>query len=274
MEQALAEMPAETVETTEAPAVEAENKTEIVSEGNEGDVEVKPEPTEAEKIKYAMQKKVNREVAKRAEMERALQAAQDEILKLRPPVATNDAPQESDFETHEEYLKAVGKHEAKKEFEAEQARLRQESDMRSHQQRIQELQEKNKADEAKFREDYPDYDEKVQILNDFMDDLPKTARESESFKAFGEMMFASGNMAKAAYALAQKPELLEKMAGMTPAQVAWEMARTVIAAENAPKPKSTKTVSDPPSPVSGSKATASKDVNSMGADDLMKWFKS
>lgn len=132
------------------------------------------------------------------------------------------APDPSSFKTQEEYIDAVTDYKVEQKLakkEAEQTQVKQVTD------RAQSWQEKLTA----ARADTPDFD---QIMNN---------ADIAVANHVADLLLESDAGAKIAYHLAQNPEALEKINGMSPAKVAIELGKleatlTKPAPEPEPKP--------------------------------------
>lgn len=273
-----------TVEATEnllpetAPTEEVEVKTSDLPEDvkteddakPEGDAkEDKPEPSEAEKVKYAMQKRIDKQTAKLAEMERLLAEKEAVLLKAQPQ--QTDAPKEEDFATYEEFLKAQGRWEVVQEQKTEQQKQAQADRDAAYQKTMAERKAMFEEKEVEFKKLTPDYDEKVKDVEESISLLTDKQKSSTEFQVFRDMLFSSDNMPALTYELGKNPDLLDKMLTMNPLQIARQIARLELQIENAPKQQH-KPVTAPPTPISsGSKVN--KSIEQMDYKELKKQWK-
>lgn len=259
-----AEPVAETVK--EAPELPEGEKQQDVTQ------EQKPEPTEAEKIKHAMQKRIDKQTARMSEMERKLAEAEATLLKFQKP--NNDGmPKEEDYPIeeggYEAFLKDLGKWEARQELKAEnETKAKAERDA-AYQRTIDQRREMFIEKETELKAVTPDYDEKVGEVEQTIALLSDQQKASTEFSVFRDMLFSSDNMPALAYELGKNPDLLERMLTMNPMQIARQIARLELQIENAPK-KQHEPVAAPPSPISGSSKTSSKPIEEMNYKEIKK----
>ena len=107
VEQTATEAPVEVAATPEPSEAKPDENAEAQAPAEN------KEPTEADKVRHAMQKRIDRLTAKSSQLEQQYQEMLQKVQKYEQH--KNDAPKEDDFETVEDYLKAVGKWEAKQE---------------------------------------------------------------------------------------------------------------------------------------------------------------
>lgn len=227
----------------------------------------KPELTEAEKIKAAMQKRIDKLTAKSTQAERAYQEA---MAKLQEKERSKSGePKESDYDTVEDFLIAKGKYEAKVEYEQRQKSEQEKQQQQRHKERIERLRQNFDAKEAEMRKTTPDYDQVVQVVNELMDDAPK---DSAEFGAFREMLLTAPDMPALVYHFGKNPELVEGLFKMSPAEIAWTIAREAVKLESAPKQQSTPNP-EPPKAVTG-KAKGEKPMSQWTAKEIDEWRKS
>lgn len=231
--------------------------------------EDKPEPTEAEKIKYAMQKRIDKQTAKLAEYERLLSEKEQVLLKANP--VQNDAPKEEDFATYEEYLEARGAWKEVQKQKDEQKKQAQADRDAAYQKTIAERKAIFETKEAELKKVTPDYDEKVKEVETTISLLTDSQKSSTEFQVFRDMLFSSDDMPALTYELGKNPDLLDKLLTMNPLQIARQIARLELQIENAPKQQH-KPVTAPPTPISsGSKAN--KSVHEMSYKEMKKAWK-
>lgn len=267
--EATAEVVTDAPEKGETPAPSADETKDDV-EPTEGQVD-KQEPerkelTEAEKIKFAYQKRVDRQGAKISELQRQLEETKALVEKYTPK-QVDDAPKEDQFNSIEEYLIAKGKHEAKKEFEAQQAKAKQEAEQAAYAKTIAEKQQKLMQTEAEFRKTTPDYDDAVKTVNEF---IAEADPRSTHVAIFRDFVMESDNPTPLLYKLGKNPELMEEMATMSPIKFAKELVKLELSLAVDRKPNAKPTVT-PLTPVKGS--SSNRDESNMGGRELLKRYK-
>lgn len=228
----------------------------------------KPELSEADKIKMAMQKRIDKLTAKSTQAERAYQ---DAMAKLQEKEQSKSGePKESDFDTIEDFLIAKGEYKAKTEYEQKQKSEQEKLGNLRHQERIEKLRVNFDAKEAEMRKTTPDYDQTVQVVNELMDDV--TDKNSAEFGAFREMLLTAPDMPALVYHFGKNPELVDGLFKMSPAEIAWTIAREAVKLEGAPKKQSTPNP-EPPKAVTGN-AKGEKPMSQWTAKEIDAWRKS
>lgn len=242
-------------EKTDAPATD--EKAEAKAE--------KAEPSEVEKVKAAMQKRIDRLTAQRSEAERRAREYEEKI-KSSAPTQKDDAPKEADFETYEDFLIAKGKHEAKKEYEAKQSEAKRLETQEAQAKENEALRQKFEASESEFRKNVPDYDDTVQVLNEA---ISSVNHKSAEFQAFRETLLSSENMPALSYHLGKNPDLLDEMQTLKPIQI----VRRLIALEMGIKPADKKVAAPLPQPVKSpsGKGGFNKPLGEMTAAEIDAW---
>lgn len=215
------------------------------------------EPTEAERVKHSMQKRVDKLTARLSERERALQQAMAELEKAKP-AKTDGPPQEGDFESTEEYLKALGRYEERQEREAKDKEAKQAAAKKAHEELITARRADYDAKEAELRTTYPDYDDATAVVADALNEYEPN---NPGAKAFANIMLNLENTPAMTYHLGKNPEVLEQL---RTAKSEFDLARILFVEEyklkSAPKTKQSPQPS-PPKPLSGSgSATRSEDA--------------
>lgn len=231
------------------------------------------ELSESDKIKAAMQKRIDNVIKSRHELQRKYDQLIAEGKKNGSEgqsVKDDGAPKEADYKSYEEFLIAKGKYEAKQEFDKqEKERAAREKGERD----AAELAAKNKEfleKEAEFRKTTPDYDEAVGVLNEA---IQIVNHNSGGFQAFREVMLSTEDLPALSYYLGKNPEIIESMMTMRPVEV----ARTLFKAEiDAAKFKKTEAKTALPSPIKpvGGKGKSDKSLSDMSGKELLAWMKS
>ena len=256
----------EAVAETETPETSEAKKTDAPDSGDKPEKEAeKPEPTEAEKVKAAMQKRIDRLTAQRSEAERRAREY-EEKLKTSAPAQKDDAPKEADFETYEDFLIAKGKYEARKEYEAEQTQAKRQAAQEAQAKENAALRQKFEASEAEFRKTVPDYDDTVQVLNEA---IGSVNHKSAEFQAFRETLLSSDNMPALSYHLGKNPDLLDEFQTMKPIQI----VRKLIALELGMKAPEKKAATALPAPIKSpsGKGGFSKALDDMSPSEIDAW---
>lgn len=205
---------------------EPQNLAEAVEAASEVSAE-EPEPEEpGEEPKKKTGSQRARERAQRLEAENeALRRllTQQQPPKEVPPAPKTDEPRAEDFDSHEAWVKASIRYEAKKLLEEEKTQAQIQSRQQSWNQ---------KADQARSK--YEDFDEVLQ-------DAPAPSQ------SVAEVLAESPIGADVAYHLATHPELYRRLNSLGPVAAARELG--ILEATLAPKERATKTTTKAPKPV-------------------------
>lgn len=264
----------EVVETEVAPVVETETPAPSADENKE-DVQEQPvEPTEAEKIKSAMQKRIDRITAQKAQIQREYAEKEREYAEKlakfeqsMPKQQDSGEPTESQFDTVEDYLIAKGKWQAKQEFAAQQAQEKAKAEQAAYAEKIAKTAQEFQAKETEFRKVTPDYDEAIQVVNEVIANVdPK----STHMAVFRDFVMESDNPTPLLYHLGKNPELIEEMQSMTPIKFAKALVRLEDKLGDIPT-QQLKPTAAPPKPVKGIANTKPED--SLSGRDLLKRYK-
>jgi len=252
----------ETTVTTSEPSTET--KQNDAPDDAKSDF-VPPTPEE----KQLAQKRIDKITARYKEQERRAEQLEAELNQYRQQKPKNDEPKESDFETIEDYFVAKGKHEAKEEYAKIANQQKQEQLNKIQAEALNKKRAAFEESEAELRKTTPDYDDKVKVLNQFIDIAPK---QSAEFQVFRDVLMNAPNMPELVYHLGSNPEIVEKMMEMSPVDVAWTLIREAVKLESAPKRKQTPIMATPPSPVSGSKS-GDKSLENLSYKELQARWK-
>ena len=265
MSDALAATPEIEVTTqTPEPSNEAVKTDDVQTEAPEAEVKEQPkELSEVDKVKYAMQKRIDRLTAKAAELERSHIEAVEKLKQFETP--KSNAPREDDFETTEDYLKALGKYEAQQEIEAQKKAEAEALKNKSYEEKIAAKKAIFEEQEAEFRKTTPDYDEAVQVMNEFVSTVNTQTVE---FQVFRDVLMDSKNMPALSYELGKNPDLMDKLTKLPPLEIARTLFRLEYDIEKRPQ-KQIETQPTPPKPVSSS-SKGSKSLEDMNYKELKK----
>lgn len=249
------------VEVTEPPEPSEGNTDEPADEAAP---EQKTEPTEVEKVKHAMQKRIDKLTAKSSTLEKQYQ---EMLQKVQTEQPKNDAPKEDDFETVEDYLKAVGKWEAKQEAaQADQENRKKEAEAKRLEiEGVQRQTFETRANE--LRKTAPDFDDVAQAFVEELADLP----QSEGTEALKTIIRSSPIGPDITYHLGKNPDVVEGLKKTDTVGLARALFRIEYDLEKAPKAKP-QSQPTPPKPSSGS-AKSSKTLEDMSYQEMKKKWK-
>lgn len=267
-------------ELVETPATEPEVKTEPVepietdkeniepaeSETPEANQDTNEEPDELSKYKYATQKRIDKLISSRSELERKYQEAVQKLQTFEQ-APKSDEPLPDQFDTQEDYLIAKGKWEAKREFEANQKAQAEAEAKKAYEAKIAERAKEFQAKEAEFRKETPDYDEASQVLNEYIADVNPN---STGFQVFRDVMISSDVLPQLTYELGKNPDLVESLMKMPPLDLARTLFYKEYEIKNAPKKATTKPVAAPPNPIKGAGTIRSDDE--LSGKELLKKY--
>ena len=175
-----------------------------------------------EKTKAAMQKRIDRQTAANRQRDEEISQLRKQIEGMNVP--QDDSPKEEDFASYEEYMKAVGKHEAKKELEAQQ-REQLEAQRAAKEQEARAAKEKqyNERVEA-FKAEKPDYAEKESLVEEVVGEAMRNG-VTPTIQLMAEAVLESEAGARIVYELGENPDLLENLLTMSPYQAVRELVK-------------------------------------------------
>jgi len=245
--------------TEQAPPVETSQETDDISK--KPDSELTPE--QLEKREANRQSHLNRKLAKQrlrnenAELKARLEKL-EQAQKATQTEKPNGPPKLENYEDLDSWVLATAEFLEKSKNKTE-PQVQQPSPADSHKQvRIVEISQQAK----KFAGEVPEYAALVKENNDYLNMLPDSVQEA---------FFEADNAPLALYAL-MKEGRLEDLEDMTPARIAMEVGR----AEERGKAylSSVKKATSAPPPIESLKGTgrATKDLDSMSVEELMKKF--
>lgn len=253
-------------ETEPSQPSEEENKTDEPAE-TEPAKEQKPEPTEAEKIKYAMQKRIDRQTAKNAQMERELAElkAWRQQMDVKPETGE---PKEDQFNSIEDYLIAKGAYQERKKSADEAAAAKKKADDEAYAAKVAKIRDDLTAKETEFRKTTPDYDDAVTVVNEYVSAVDP---DSVHLAVFRDFVMESDNPAPLLYKLGKNPDLIEELSELSPMKFMRKLVKMEMEIESAPKQTTTKTAT-PPNPVKGT-SSGQKDIGTMSYAEMKKAWK-
>jgi hypothetical protein len=266
-------MSEETQGVAPSPDDNADSSTATVAntEGNPNVEAGATENTETPKKRNGVQERINKlttekyEVRQRnAELEeriRQLEASQPAAVEPATPILA--APNEDNFNTHEEYLAAQAKFVADTASNAAYERIRAEQEAansaKQQEQQQSEILSKKKAFDdnvAKKRDNFEDFEE-VAYGHKFMD------------KDLAVQIFEMDKGPEVAYHLGSNLDVAERVFSMSPVQRARELTKLEFQLDAI----SPKVVSDAPDPINplGNSELVEADPDKMSADQWLAW---
>lgn len=221
-------------------------------------------PAESEKKSRNQNRreKMARLERERDEAKRKAEEYQGRLAKAKETAASGIRPSIDAFETHEEYLVALGAFEAGRQMDARQeATLAEEA-----QQAEQELNRVQQQESAEIAASWKaEADAATQRYADFWD----VVNRAPMSPGLTDIVLRMNQSADVAYQLGLNPELSQQLSAMNPVQAAVELGR-IEATLNAPQPKRTTSAPDPVAPVTP-KAGATTDPENMTAEQYAEW---
>lgn len=252
-----------TSEQEEEPVASTETDESVAEPETKPEQETEPEETPEEKTeeKTYTKAQVDEMLTKRIGREkRRLQRDFDEKQVAKPAEVekgTEEAePQQDDYETTQEWIKATAKHVLKAELQAdkveqaEQKRLRENQDLNAKFQKM--------AD--KFEEKHPDFWDAMDNLRSYQ--IPGYINEAVQSSDLG---------AELTYYLSNNTEELETILDLQPSAAVRALGRLEAKLENAPKPKEISKVPDPIKPLKGGSKTGSSEYKA--GDSFEQFYK-
>lgn len=256
------------VDKPELAGDEAENTPEAATgEGNNTPEDVDGEDTAA-KPKSGVQKRIDELVRQRSDVERdrdywrdlALQSNQKATQEPEPQAQTLDIPpmpRDIDFDTPEDYQKAVAERDAKL-VELAVSRIQSQQTETQAAATANERQLKFNQSVDKLAETHPDA--KAVIYG----------RDSATITAsMADVLLGLDNGAEVAYELASKPGESYRISQLPPVEQAIEIGR-LSATVSLPKPKTLSQAPEPVKPVGGGGEPAKVDPDKLSIDDWME----
>lgn len=229
------------LETTDESGAEEQDTAgeDTASEQDEG--------KQAEKPKSRAQKRIDKITRQREEAKREAERLQRQVDELTKGKQGNsgEAPNESDYDTYDEYLTALDEYDSNTDQQADDKTSK--ADDQDDQNTLTDSQ---KTAQGILREKIGEGIDKYENFED--------VALSEDVAITGEMVEALADCddpLKVMYHLGQNKELAATIAEKTPIQQAREIARLDLTVKvTPPKPTKTTTAADPISPVHGSDA--------------------
>ncbi len=250
-------------ETTAPETVQTEQDTPQAEESTQ--------PSESEKLKAAYDKRISRITAARHAEARRADDLQKQLEALRTPQEEPGKPKESEFDSVEEYNKAIGRYEAEQDFKKKETERQTKETESRRVAEVSKLQKAHQAKEAEFRKDNPQYDEHASIVNEA---VSLANRDTPEFKAFADAMITSDNMAALTNYLGENLDVLEGLFSKNAAGIYREIAKieAILATPPETEEVEIKQVSAPPRPIGGT-GKVSKPIDQMSYEEIKKAWK-
>jgi hypothetical protein len=245
----------------------------------------KPEQEETQeaekpKAKGGFQKRIDRLIKEQAELEKKVEAANRRAAEAeartgkpaeQKQAVVEGAPKLEDFGTHEDWVRATARWEAKQELRAEREAERE----AARQQSTKVIFDAHNERLIEARARIEDFDEAMETKGPWMDNDPD---DQQSARAFQLAIFESDNGPDVLYFLGTHPEEFEKLGELTPSKVqraVWKISESLEGKKSKPaedeveedepekeeKPKSKAPA--PIKPVTGGSTRSSKRLDDM-----------
>lgn len=268
------------VQTTPEPSKPTAEVKQDVAEGGDTaqdeakKVDAKPEGeeapkelTEVEKIRQATQKRIDRLTAASKAKDERLAAAERELqeLKAKAPKA-DDGPKESDYDSWEDFHKAVVEHKANK-LASERIAAEKEKEVKALQEQKTAESRKQFMEKAQaFATDNPDFDEVAKQATQIMNEMGQAGANVGMLEG---MILGFENPAEMLYHVG-KEGLVEELMTMPPMSAMRELVKMEIALQGAAK----KEAPQAPEPIksTGGKG-GSKSLHERSGKEIMDWLK-
>lgn len=202
----------------------------------------------------------------RAREAEAFARGQLEAKKVEAPVKqeTDAQPRAEQFEVYDDYVRAVGRWEARQEFNRLDAEREQRVKERETKTREEQVEAAFKAKVQEFKAKTPDFDS---VVNNPSLQISKTMYEAMRESEVGEQI---------AYHLGKNPAEAARIAALSPIASIREIGKLEAKLSIMPPPAQTLKPSNAPAPpavVGGSSGGTVKDTSKMNDDEWFEWEK-
>lgn len=249
--------PTEEQVVTESEVVESESSTENVEDDGDQPKKlggVAKRIDELTRLRREAERRAERLEEQNAELLRKVLRDTDQTPQQAAQPQQEAEPQLDQFETYEQYTKAVARWEIKQELLAERRQAEEREQQKKQQAKQAEFQSRLAAAAAEM----PDYKEVALNprlpVSDTMADLIREMDDGP----------------KVLYALGQNPNEAARIASLPPTLAAVELGKFAVKA-SLPQPKTVTNAPPPVNPLSGGTGSKTADPDKMTADEWMKW---
>lgn len=221
--------PSEPIADVNAQVEEGATKPVEEVKPEEGKAE-NAEPTEVEKVKLAMQKRIDRQTAAfKASQERMRQLEEQvKAFEAKAPQVDN-APKQEDFATYEEWEEAITDYKAEKKAE-ERIRTEKEKELQAAKERqAAEVRREFEQKESAFRTQAHDYD---LIAGEAVAAMNELALSGQNIVPLRDAVMQFDNPPAMIYELGKDPELIQSLVSMEPLKAMRELVKLEIAMES------------------------------------------
>lgn len=238
----------------EAEVVESESSTDEVEETGEQPKKVGGVAKRIDELTRNWREEQRRAQKLEQMLEQVISRPAEQKQEPSAPPQPQGEPKLDQFQTYEEYVKAVGRWEARQEIEQIEEQRRQ-----------RELQSQQQAKQVEFQSrlqaaktEMPDFDEVA--LNP---SLPVS-------DTMAELIREMDDGPKVLYALGKSPDVAARIASLPPTLAAVELGRFAVKA-SLPQPRTVTNAPPPVNPLSGGIGTRNADPDKMTDQEWAEW---
>lgn len=255
----------ESAEADPEETKEPSNTDEEVKEKTEE----KKEPTEAEKVRHAMQRRLDRKTAIEKQQAEELEQLRKQVEGLKPQQVDN-TPKESDFETFEDWQSAVVEHKANELLKEKELSAKQEQLQRKQQEAQAQKAKRFEEQELKFVAENPDYKKNASEFGEVVQDLKRIKGDTPTMIALGQVLTEIDDAPALINHLGKNSDLAYELADMSPVNAAFKLFEIRQELTSSPEPEQAK-----PAPVKALKGSGkpSKTLDSLSSQELVARFK-
>lgn len=264
--------PSTPVDDVKPSTEEAEPKDDAGDkDGEKEPVKEEPKLTEAEKIRRAMQKRIDRQTAASKAMQERAERLEREIATYKTTAPKEDSgPKEADFNTWEEYEQARIEHLADKKV-SERLKTEREKELKQLQERqLTETRQKFEEKEKSLRSTLKDYDA---VSKDAVETMNALANAGNNIVGLRDAVMAFDNPPELIYQLGKDPDMIERLVTLSPLAT----MRELVKLESALRASSDSNGAEdkkPPEPIKGvSSRGGSRPLHERSGEDILKWVK-
>lgn len=224
-------------------------------------------PKAKERFEKQLQEEVEKKTARQKAANRQLQRKVEELQRLRE-LKPLEKPQLEDFESDEEYQKALDEYEDEVVNRKADEKLLEKQANEAVEQQITEARETFEAKEKEVIENNPDYAENTAVVQEYINMVTESFPNDPGFQEFSKYMaFESENGPALLNHLGKNPDKIEALLGKPPALIKRKLQayEKEISAEKPPAPEP---LPQPPKKARGA-AKPQKDVAKMSAQELL-----
>lgn len=225
--------------------------------------------TEADKIRAAMQKRIDRQTAASKAQNEQIQRLNAELQRLAAsqPQQDKGAPKEDDYNSWEEYDKARVEYEADRRAN-ERLKTEKEAQLKQMQERqALETRKKFEAKEREFQKSAPDYDA---VAGEAVAALRDLGAAGHDINALRDIVMQFDNPPQMLYELGKDTNLIDQLVTMQPMAAMRELVKLEIALQGAAKPAENQ-APEPIKPVGGRAGV--KALHERSGSEILEWAK-